>query len=87
MIQESNVVTQSGMPQIPLVNSTQILTQTTPVINSQLPATTSVVNSTPVVTAPVTSQQISYAPIVFAMQKPKTGAKPVVKVVPVYDEF
>ena len=87
MIQESNVINQSGMPQIPLVNSTQIITQSTPVINSQLPATASVVNPTPVVTAPVTQQQISYAPIVSAIQKPKTGAKPVVKVVPIYDEF
>ena len=87
MIQESNVINQSGMPQIPLVNSTQIITQSTPMINSQLPTTTSVVNPTPVVTAPVAQQQISYAPIVSAIQKPKTGAKPVVKVVPIYDEF
>ena len=87
MIQESNVITQNGIPQIPRVNFTQIITQSTPVINSQLPATTSVVNPTPVVTAPVTQQQISYAPIVSAIQKPKTGAKPVVKVVPIYDEF
>ena len=87
MIQESNVINQSGMPQIPLVNSTQIITQSTPVINSQLPATTSVVNPTPVVTAPVTQQQISYAPIVSAIQKPKQEGRPVVKVVPIYDDF
>ena len=80
-------ITRPEIDELRGVNSTQIITQSTPVINSQLPATTSVVNSTPVVTAPVTSQQISYAPIVSAIQKPKTGAKPVVKVVPIYDEF
>ena len=31
-----NSVAQSAMPQIPLVNSTQILTQSSPVINSQV---------------------------------------------------
>ena len=87
MIQDSNVIAQSGMPQIPLVNSTQILTQSSPLINSQMPSTTTQITSTQATNAPATSQQISYAPIVSAIQKPKTGAKPVVKVVPIYDEF
>ena len=71
-----------------MVNSTQILTETTP-IDSQIPATTPVVNTNPVPTAPQTSQQISYVPIVQAIQQPKTstGARPVVKVVPIYDDF
>ena len=88
MIQESNIIGQSWIPQIPLVNSTQILTESSPELNSQIPATTQVVNTTPVTTAPQISQQISYAPIVSAIQQPKTtGAKPVVKVVPIYDDF
>ena len=87
MIQDSNVVAQSGIPQIPLVNSTQILTQSSPLVNSQMPATSAQINTTQVTTAPTTSQQISYVPIVSAIQQPKTGAKPVVKVVPIYDEM
>ena len=87
MIQDSNVIAQSGMPQIPLVNSTQILTQSSPLINSQMPATSTQITSTQVTNAPATSQQISYVPIVSAIQQPKTGTKPVVKVVPIYDEM
>ena len=87
MIQDSNVVAQSGIPQIPLVNSTQILTQSSPLVNSQMPANSTQINTTQVTTAPTTSQQISYVPIVSAIQQPKTGAKPVVKVVPIYDEM
>ena len=87
MIQDSNVVAQSGIPQIPLVNSTQILTQSSPLVNSQMPATSTQINTTQVTTAPTTSQQISYVPIVSAIQQPKTVAKPVVKVVPIYDEM
>ena len=87
MIQDSNVVAQSGIPQIPLVNSTQILTQSSPLVNSQMPAASTQINTTQVTTAPTTSQQISYVPIVSAIQQPKTGAKPVVKVVPIYDEM
>ena len=87
MIQDSNVVAQSGIPQIPLVNSTQILTQSSPLVNSQMPATSTQINTTQVTTAPTTSQQISYVPIVSAIQQPKTGSKPVVKVVPIYDEM
>ena len=86
MIQNTNVISQSGMPQIPLVNSTQILTQSSPVLNTQMPATTSVVNTSPVTTVPTTSPQISYMPVVSAIRQPKTGVKPVVKVVPIYDE-
>ena len=77
-----NSMAQSAMPNIPLVNSTQILTGSTPIVNSQMPATTSVAQ------APQASQQISYVPIVSAIQQPKTQNKgrPVVKVVPIYDE-
>ena len=52
-----------------------------------MPATSTQINTTQVTTAPTTSQQISYVPIVSAIQQPKTGAKPVVKVVPIYDEM
>ena len=86
MIQNTNVISQSGMPQIPLVNSTQILTQSSPILNTQMPATTSVVNTSPVTTVPTTSPQISYMPVVSAIRQTKTGVKPVVKVVPIYDE-
>ena len=86
MIQNTNVISQSGMPQIPLVNSTQILTQSSPILNTQMPATTSVVNTSPVTTVPTTSPQISYMPVGSAIRQPKTGVKPVVKVVPIYDE-
>ena len=77
-----NSVAQSAMPNIPLVNSTQILTESSPIINSQMPANTSVPQ------APQVSQQISYVPIVSAIQQPKTQnqGRPVVKVVPIYDE-
>ena len=87
MIQDPNSITQSGIPQIPLVNSTQILTQSSPILTSQIPATTSVVNTTPVTDVPTTSQPISLVPVVSAVQQPKTNARPVVKVVPIYDEF
>ena len=85
-MQNTNIVGQSAIPQIPLVNSTQILTESVP-LNSQIPVTSSVTEQTPVVTAPQNAQQISYAPIVSAIQQPKTNDKPVVKVVPIYDEF
>ncbi len=78
-----NSVTQSAMPNIPLVNSTQILTGSSPIVNSQMPVTTSVAQ------APQVSQQLSYVPVVSAIQQPKTQnqGRPVVKVVPIYDEM
>ena len=89
-MQESNIVQNSISPSImqniPLVNSTQILAPTNQVINSQIPVTTSVQN--PSAQAPQVSQTFSYIPIVSAIQQPKTQnqGKPVVKVVPIYDE-
>ena len=83
---QSNVVqssvAQNTLQQIPLVNSTQVLTQTTPVINSQInPVTTS---TSPGLNNPQIS--ISYAPIVSALKPPEpAGHRPKVTVVPIYD--
>ena len=79
-----NSVAQSAMPQIPLVNSTQILTQSSPVINSQVnPVAAS--TTTPILTNPQVS--VSYAPIVSAIKPPQpAGRIPKVTVVPIYDE-
>ena len=90
MMQDPNLVQNSISPSIvqniPLVNSTQILAPTNQVINSQIPVTTSVQN--PSAQAQQVSQTFSYIPIVSAIQQPKTQnqGKPVVKVVPIYDE-
>ena len=87
MLQDTNIVqnsvAQSAMPQIPLVNSTQILTASTPVLNSQIPMGTATVSQAP----QNSQQQISLVPVVSAIQKPKQEGKPVVKVVPIYDDF
>ena len=77
---QSNVVQSSVSPnivqQIPLVNSTQVLTQT------QLnPVTTS---TSPGLNNPQIS--VSYAPIVSAIKPPESaGRRPKVTVVPIYD--
>ena len=77
---QSNVVKSSVSPnivqQIPLVNSTQVLTQT------QLnPVTTS---TSPGLNNPQIS--VSYAPIVSAIKPPEpSGHRPKVTVVPIYD--
>ena len=77
---QSNVVQSSVSPnivqQIPLVNSTQVLTQT------QLnPVTTS---TSPGLNNPQIS--VSYAPIVSAIKPPESaGHRPKVTVVPIYD--
>ena len=77
---QSNVVQSSVSPnivqQIPLVNSTQVLTQT------QLnPVTTS---TSPGLNNPQIS--VSYAPIVSAIKPPEpAGHRPKVTVVPIYD--
>jgi hypothetical protein len=74
----------STLQQIPLVNSTQIVTQSTPVINSQVTQTNPVTSSSPILTDPNVS--VSYAPIVSAIKPPQVqGQIPVVKVVPIYD--
>ena len=88
MMQEPNLVQNSISPSIvqniPLVNSTQILAPTNQVINSQIPVTV----PNPSAQAQQVSQTFSYIPIVSAIQQPKTQnqGKPVVKVVPIYDE-
>ena len=86
MIQDS-AVAQSGMPQIPLVQSTQILTNTTtttPVVNSQvLPNNT--IAATQIINPQQSTQPISYAPVVSSVQQPRAKAN--VKVVPIYDDF
>ena len=74
----------STLQQIPLVNSTQIVTQSTPVINSQVTQTNPVTSSSPILTDPNVS--VSYAPIVSAIKPPQVqGQIPVVKVIPIYD--
>ena len=87
MLQDTNIVqnsvAQSAMPQIPLVNSTQILTASTPVLNSQIPMGTATVSQAP----QNSQQQVSLVPVVSAIQKPKQEGRPVVKVVPIYDDF
>ena len=77
---QTNVVQSSVVPntvqQIPLVNSTQMLTQTQ--IN---PVTTS---TSPGLNNPQIS--VSYAPIVSAIKPPEpAGHRPKVTVVPIYD--
>ena len=77
---QSNIVQSSVSPnivqQIPLVNSTQMLTQTQ--IN---PVTTS---TSPGLNNPQIS--VSYAPIVSAIKPPEpAGHRPKVTVVPIYD--
>ena len=87
MLQDTNIVqnsvAQSAMPQIPLVNSTQILTASTPILNSQIPMGTATVSQAP----QNSQQQVSLVPVVSAIQQPKQEGKPVVKVVPIYDDF
>jgi hypothetical protein len=82
---QSNVVNslaQTTTHQIPLANSTQILGQTTPLINS-------VSNPVAMSTSPGTNNpsiSVSYAPIVSALKpQPPSGLRPKVTVVPIYD--
>lgn len=70
--------------QIPLINSTPIVTRSTQITSSQLNPIASLTTSTPVLTDPQVS--VSYAPIVSAIKPPQiAGQIPVVKVVPIYD--
>ena len=80
-----NSVAQSGMPHIPLVNSTQVLTTSSPILNSQV---NPVVSTTGVDPSQVNQQvTVSYAPIVSALKpQPAPGQRPKVTVVPIYDE-
>ena len=82
---QNSAVAQSAMPQIPLVNSTQILTNTTtPYVNSQV-IPTNTIAATQIINPPQNTQPISYVPVVSTVQQPRTKAN--VKVVPIYDEF
>ena len=90
MISDTNIVqnsvAQSAMPNIPLVNSTQILTDSAQVVNSQIPQVT----TTTVQQLQTSQQTISLVPVVSAIQQPKQQqqqGRPVVKVVPIYDDF
>ena len=83
-----NSVAQSGMPHIPLVNSTQVLTTSSPILNSQVNQVNPVVSTTGVDPTQVNQQvTVSYAPIVSALNpQPAPGQRPKVTVVPIYDE-
>ena len=83
----ASTITQSNvLPQVPLVQSTQILTQPTPVIASQAMRAASVVTSvTPTVTAP--APQFQYVPVASVMHQPRGQITSGVKVVPIYDDF
>ena len=83
----ASTITQSNvLPQVPLVQSTQILTQPTPVIASQaIPAASMVTSVTPAVTAPV--PQFQYVPVASVMHQPRAQVTSGVKVVPIYDDF
>ena len=77
-------IAQSGIPQIPLVQSTQILTQTTPIVNSQaIPANS--VAGTQIINPPQTNQNVAYVPVVSTVKQPRAPAN--VKVVPIYDDY
>ena len=84
---ESNIISYTGqneIEQIPLVNSNQVVTQSSSVLSSQLNLIPSMSTTFPVLTDPKVS--ISYAPIVSAEKPPQiVGQIPVVKVVPIYD--
>ena len=84
---ESNIISYTGqneIEQIPLVNSNQVVTQSSSVLSSQLNPIPSMSTAFPVLTDPKVS--ISYAPIVSAEKPPQVaGQIPVVKVVPIYD--
>jgi len=80
----SSVVQSNVLPQVPLVQSTQILTQPSPVIASQaVPAASMVTSVTPTVTAP----QFQYVPVASVMHQPRGQITSGVKVVPIYDDF
>jgi len=49
----------SALQQIPLVNSTQIVTQSTPVINSQVTSTNPTTSSTPILSENKTNIKIN----------------------------
>ena len=82
----STVIQSNVLPQVPLVQSTQILTQPSQVLASQaIPASSVVTSVTPTVTAPV--PQFQYVPVASVMHQPRAQVTSGVKVVPIYDDF
>ena len=82
----SSIAQSSVLPQVPLVQSTQILTQPSAVLASQaVPAASMVTSVTPTVTAP--APQFQYVPVASVMHQPRGPISSGVKVVPIYDDF
>ena len=77
----SSIAQSSVLPQVPLVQSTQILTQPSQVIASQAIPAASVVPSV------VQPQQFQYVPVASVMHQPRGQITSGVKVVPIYDDF
>ena len=77
----SSIAQSSVLPQVPLVQSTQILTQPSQVLASQAIPAASVV---PSVAQP---QQFQYVPVASTMHMPRSQVSSGVKVVPIYDDF
>ena len=81
-VEPEPVTTSFVQSQIPLVQSTQILTQQQSVLPSTIISTPSVVPTTPAYAVP----QASYAPVVSSVPAQPT-VHTGVKVVPIYDDF
>ena len=77
----SSIAQSNVLPQVPLVQSTQILTQPSQVIASQAIPAASVVPSV------VQPQQFQYVPVASTMHQPRSVVTSGVKVVPIYDDF
>jgi len=77
----SSIAQSNVLPQVPLVQSTQILTQPSQVIASQAIPAASVVPSV------VQPQQFQYVPVASVMHQPRGQITSGVKVVPIYDDF
>ena len=77
----SSIAQSNVLPQVPLVQSTQILTQPSQVIASQAIPAASVVPSV------VQPQQFQYVPVASVMHQPRGQIISGVKVVPIYDDF
>ena len=77
----SSIAQSSVLPQVPLVQSTQILTQPSQVLASQAIPAASVVPSV------VQPPQFQYVPVASTMHQPRGQVTSGVKVVPIYDDF
>ena len=77
----SSIAQSNVLPQVPLVQSTQILTQPSQVVASQAIPAVSVVPSV------VQPQQFQYVPVASTMHQPRPQFSSGVKVVPIYDDF